>query len=394
MHDELIKSPLFNLSMASKELFHSNMLYWISVKYPQPFLKILNYLGIDTSSWEGKKWVVYREKNHFDLSVYAKNGNNEECLLIVENKVKSIPQMYQLEKYLTKKTDKTQLLLLSLCTEFCQKSDIQEKWKIASYSDLSSAIRCVLLQIYNPYHHALLEDYCLYIDYLHRTQKNWTIKLEDYYVKTFVNSDTEITKLDDVRKKVLISQMADVLYSRYTQAKFATNKEIEKACQEDEPGQVYINTGMSHTTAILDVKIRITGNLVYVIQLQGDQFRHCIEVLGKNDIEGIAVIKTLKSYLKGLNGKDVVDNINKLESLILNGNYLTTVQRQGGRYGFNETEIALPKSRNEFCQFGDAFVYQYVLIKDDVTIDKIIKVILTTITDLQSNIIEQNKNRH
>ena len=66
---------MFNLSMASKELFHSNMLYWISLSYPQLFLKILNDLNVETCSWKDKEWVTYREKNHFDLSVYAKNGN-------------------------------------------------------------------------------------------------------------------------------------------------------------------------------------------------------------------------------------------------------------------------------------------------------------------------------
>lgn len=103
MCDELLKSPMFNLSMASKELFHSNLLYWMSVTYPQLFLKILENLNIDTSSWEKQDWVSYREKNHFDLSLYLCNGKKEECLLIIENKVKSIPQIHQLRDYEEKK---------------------------------------------------------------------------------------------------------------------------------------------------------------------------------------------------------------------------------------------------------------------------------------------------
>lgn len=103
MCDELLKSPMFNLSMASKELFHSNLLYWMSVTYPQLFLKILENLNIDTSSWEKQDWVSYREKNHFDLSLYLCKGKKEECLLIIENKVKSIPQIHQLRDYEEKK---------------------------------------------------------------------------------------------------------------------------------------------------------------------------------------------------------------------------------------------------------------------------------------------------
>ena len=33
--DSLLKSPLFNLSLSSKELFHSNFIYWIGKNYPE-----------------------------------------------------------------------------------------------------------------------------------------------------------------------------------------------------------------------------------------------------------------------------------------------------------------------------------------------------------------------
>ena len=65
---ELKSSPIFNLSMASKELFHSNMLYWISTVYRLQFVCIMETLGVEVQDWPSN-WKSHREKDHFDLSV-------------------------------------------------------------------------------------------------------------------------------------------------------------------------------------------------------------------------------------------------------------------------------------------------------------------------------------
>ena len=371
MCSELTLSPVFNLSMASKELFHSNMLYWISQSYPDLFLSVLTFLGIDTKSW-GTEWTAFREKDHFDLSICKKH--TDQYLLILENKVKSIPTKHQLDEYTSKikSTDNPQLLLLSLCTEFSQKEDIEQaSWKIVSYADLLLAIRNVMMRINDPYHHALLDDYCLFIGHLHRIQKNWSFKPNDSYLDTIVNTKPEIAKLEDVRKKVLISRMADSLLKSFPQAIFANNKEIENKKDDVTPGQIYIYTGMSRTTAILDIKIRITGNLLFVLQLQGDHFKHCIEVLGKNDINGINVVKSIKNYLKDNKG---ITLDQKMEEIIIGSQYISKGNRQGCQYGFEEREVTIPKAK-EYNQYGESFVYQYVKINKEVTIGRILDVI-------------------
>ena len=79
---ELKSSPIFNLSMASKELFHSNMLYWISIVYPEEFKNIMKCLGVSTDKWPND-WIAHREKDHYDLSITDKN--NQQYYLILEN---------------------------------------------------------------------------------------------------------------------------------------------------------------------------------------------------------------------------------------------------------------------------------------------------------------------
>lgn len=104
-------SPMFNLSLSSKELFHSNFLYWIwkldSTAFKCLIAKLLNVSPNDLK-W-GNEWEVVREYNSFDLCVkYCdKESNNEETgasdvLLVIENKVKSIPYKRQLYKYVNK----------------------------------------------------------------------------------------------------------------------------------------------------------------------------------------------------------------------------------------------------------------------------------------------------
>lgn len=111
-------SPMFNLSLSSKELFHSNFLYWIWKLNPNAFKCLMATLldvEINQLDWgDDDKWEVVREYNSFDLCVKYRDteSNNEETgarkidygdvLLVIENKVKSIPYKGQLHKYVNK----------------------------------------------------------------------------------------------------------------------------------------------------------------------------------------------------------------------------------------------------------------------------------------------------
>ena len=92
--NKLKESPLFNLSLGSKELFHSNFLYWLGNKYPNEFGKIFKkFLKIETDDNEAKDFQ--REKSNIDLSFKYKDGQQ----ILIENKVKSIPYIEQLQNH-------------------------------------------------------------------------------------------------------------------------------------------------------------------------------------------------------------------------------------------------------------------------------------------------------
>ncbi len=161
---ELKSNPIFNLSLASKELFHSNMLAWIAEDEDtnKLFVEILKLFGI-TNEEEAKdianglrdnKYMVLREYKNFDLCICEKipqkkkdspkdEGEDEygnipgQILLILENKFKSIPYKAQLQKYqndvnILNKEGRKNLLRCKTGKRVGDKN-LEEKWK--EYND-------------------------------------------------------------------------------------------------------------------------------------------------------------------------------------------------------------------------------------------------------------------
>lgn len=389
---------MFNLSMASKELFHSNMLYWISLSYPQLFLKILNDLNVETCSWKDKEWVTYREKNHFDLSVYAKNGNKEECLLIVENKVKSIPHTDQLNEYKDKvNTQNAKLLLLSLTTDLPNREYIEGSgWIIKNYQELSLAIFSVLPSITDIYHRLLLEDYSMCILSLHEKQLSWKYDVKKSYIKQFVNAPNEekSLRIEDMRKKVLYSRLAGELQNRLN-AKLFTNNQITNPNNPKDSG-IYVNYGMTRSIGLLDIKIRIEGNFMFVIQLQGESYRHCVETLDK---DGITFVNDIK--LRLANNNPVAKKYSSHVDAIVN-EFLNPLNNNpnNSKYPFKESCFVLPKTRKTkqgenraYNQYGQTFIYQYVKLTEGAAVKDVINGIISDVNKVNKFLGKQQFNK-
>ena len=106
-------STMFHMSLGSKELFHSNFLHWISIINWDVFLMIMHGLAdVKRFWWEDSYCLdknnleVRRESQSFDLSIYIlieeTTGEKKQKwipVLVLENKVKSIPYKEQLRIY-------------------------------------------------------------------------------------------------------------------------------------------------------------------------------------------------------------------------------------------------------------------------------------------------------
>ena len=243
--ENLKGSAMFNLSLSSKELFHSNFLYWIWKVNPNAFQVLIATLLGETvenlkKKW-GQNWVVSREYLNFDLCVKEKSDEDSEndsdagnakgshqennsktqksnIYLVLENKVKSIPYKSQLNKYVKKvndhygnkkenknKANMVDYILLSLSDIYPNKNDFDinerrkddekdeyHRWKIVSYGNYIDAVNKIDLGLkeqdieLRKYYQSIKDDYCNFTKTLCKIHSFWT---DECYEKLGFNYD-------------------------------------------------------------------------------------------------------------------------------------------------------------------------------------------------------------
>lgn len=93
----LKESPIYAMSLCSKELFHSNFWAWL-MEQDESFIEIF-------FKNEGNKQLagIGREDGNRDVTVYRKSNEDNDKekvdVYVIENKLKSIPTVEQLKKY-------------------------------------------------------------------------------------------------------------------------------------------------------------------------------------------------------------------------------------------------------------------------------------------------------
>lgn len=329
----LRKSPLFNLSISSKELFHSNFLYWLWQIQPEMFKMVMQELGADTSTW-GENYEVYRERDNWDLSVWV----DKQCLFILENKVKSIPRCAQLDGYYQEGRSH---MLLSLITEFPEKDKMKEKWVIKNYEDLAQAIEGEFT-IEDEYHARIVKDYCTFIKGLHALCRSWQVDVQSCY--RLIDSDKDISQLRmaDLREKLRNAQIVGVLGEKLDEMfdrKLTFGKKIEEidGCIPGE--DIFTNFGLTRSQGFIEVKVKINSAFVLLVQIQGKQYRHGIEWREKGSYSDAVWWDKTKDILA-----------------------------QSGFFSFNEDRSAKypacigkqTEQSKEYCKYGDRFLYQYI----------------------------------
>lgn len=284
----LLTSPLFHLSLSSKELFHSNFLAWLGELYPAFFFAVFREMGC-TLRCSADDFVLKREYENFDLCLL--DSDKQQIRFILENKVKSIPRAEQLKNYENKLSDKLEavdLVLLSLATEFPDKKDIElGGWKVCNYDQLSKAMhKYEKLLPTDSYVTALVDDYCNFVGSLHNLAQSWQVNFSDAFLLTRKDKDLfHKLRIDDLQEKVIYSQMMEALNRKLLdtykyQVVFGKGIEVIKG-DSDYYHKVYTNYGFTHTQGFLEAKVKICEDYILLIQFQGDKYCHCIEWLSK-----------------------------------------------------------------------------------------------------------------
>lgn len=266
---------MFQLSLASKELFHSNFLFWVWRLNPELFKTMIQKLTSDPtigSDWPDK-YILKREYNNYDLCVL---GENSKVLLVIENKVKSIPSLKQLNEYLR---EGNRHILLSLSSDFPEKEKI-EHWEIVNYETLGKTLKELSTKYaLSAYHRDIIHDYSDMIQHLHQVQLEWSIDSDT----DFFNSDNDciILRINDIKEKIRFSKMLMMLKKRIVD-EFGIEPDLNTDRDHvfNTDSEVFINWGMTRGMGLLEVKILVAKNIALLVQVQGDQYRHAVELYG------------------------------------------------------------------------------------------------------------------
>jgi PD-(D/E)XK nuclease superfamily len=160
--------PLTHLMLGHRELFHTNLLAWFFRCIPEAADKVFAPLtedcGVQTDATRG----VQREKNNLDL-LFRWPGRRP---LVIENKVFSLPDEEQLEKYAVKAKaggESPTFWLLSLTDPSWRdgrKALCSSEWRWIGYKELAERIRSSLAPDDRSYATETMRHYADVVDLL------------------------------------------------------------------------------------------------------------------------------------------------------------------------------------------------------------------------------------
>jgi hypothetical protein len=379
----LANSPLFHLSLSSKELFHSNFLAWLgnNANTKGFFADVINLLVQGINLTRAGSWVVEREDKHFDLCI--KDGN--QYLLVIENKVKSIPDKTQLDKYFGKVSKvNCKFMLLTLVDKFPNMNNTL-RWEIKTYSDLATAMSNNLgKSSLGTYENSLIKDYISFISELNKLQSS--LQTQSTFVPVCPKG---FVRLSDLCEKIRFSG-----YAMELQAKIANiSKDIivydgstqDLHIKNADSNKLYIKVGWGYTNkqGLVDIAIPVTDltspkikygdcnpNHVVKIQVQGDNYSHVIETFIDSPVNSDLInIGRSAEYT----GKRQFFTVDPLDSKLPLPNFGNSSIFEPKVYPINKNRIkgnwpfASYKSKGEIT-----FIYQSMIIKQSESASSVI----------------------
>lgn len=231
-------NAMFQLSMTSKELFHSNFLYWLgTTESLKPYFKaVINGLcGNKKIDWNDDKYLVFREHESLDFCICKDAGKNKagnqkigDILFVLENKFKSIATESQLNRYAEKCKDpdgkRIAYTLLSLAEDFSEKANIEQGkvWNIVNYKEYAVLLKQNLDLVPSKdggFTKLLIEKY---IDFIETFAKGLNAELSKAFENLenlkwkdiMCNPTFGELRCNDIWQKVVMHKMAQILATK------------------------------------------------------------------------------------------------------------------------------------------------------------------------------------
>ena len=429
----LEESAMFYMSLGSKQLFHTNFLHWLSIVDSKYFIEVLHGLaGTSEFWWEGHPFEVRREDKNFDLSIWINDNQIWIPVLIIENKMKSLPYREQLEEYVDKAFDiwwkakgnaeikdvinslsHTQkvwqgnrtfditLIVLSLLDPTNKKVlkfpisksvsynknkynlniNYDFRWKCKNYQDLHTELS--KKQLSDSFFQNILNDYCKFILNLYQIAVcDWCINLNNINNKYIDEICPKMSQIQDVKYKIgKLEQLRiadirekicyDQLLNKLVK-KLGGNAQIYQKNQNTQ-GKFYCRTGYYHKIGLFEVYFYPKGynsNFYLSIQVQGNKYTHAIS--GTNIVAKVGKQNQLTSAwsnnAKWINDIDFFFNFSGSQNNIFPSNITQNTQ-------------------NTIYRYGSTFMYKCADIPQKMSIDDV----LNCVVDDVNNIMSQSK---
>jgi hypothetical protein len=276
--DSLKNNFLFQVSLGSKELFHSNLIAWlleqknINGEYEalKIFLEIIDFKIPPNTLKEENEVSISREEKNIDLIIKWKE-NGKLKYVFIENKMKSIPSEKQLidynlkiEKYEKNEWNSNYKFLLTPLESAIGK-DLN--WKNITYEKeiLNFLNKLIDLNFVNQDIKLILERYIefvsnivdLFYEYLGHSYDAFRNKHYNYYTPV-LNSLREIRLHDFILKNM------------HERLGLLINKKI------NDPN-VEIKTSFTRSTGITDIFYDLKDtDFTIGMQIQGNTLKHCM----------------------------------------------------------------------------------------------------------------------
>ncbi|MCM1194373.1 MAG: PD-(D/E)XK nuclease family protein [Firmicutes bacterium] len=288
----LKNSLMYQMSLGSKELYHSNVWAWLLEK-DREYIKA--FFNIDLTEFDNK-FEVRRELAHRDITIWLhKKGypdNQGKCYLVIENKIKSLPTKEQLQDY-TEDLGNNELFaatytgirsVLNSEDRICKNKKTNEviTWNFRSYKDIAESI----VKITNDSdisaikeHKSQILEYCHIVQALNdllESSLDDTKNILSY--KTMENLEDERIRIGDVFKKL---KGADFL--AYVRKR---KNELDQLCPKSEGYRLAIWQSYNNKHATLDIRFsnwteNCSSYFDIGIQIEESQYRRMALVDGQ-----------------------------------------------------------------------------------------------------------------
>lgn len=324
-------NAIFQMSLSSKELFHSNFLAWLAEdeKTRPLFIHIMREAFGLTDFIYADDLMVMREYHHFDFCLCRKQrnwkykhedfGDNEEefipgqIVFVLENKFKSLPYKEQLQQYtkdvyrlneialnnqqkyeyseemkksqgvpLKKRQqiprswakahdrdkEKPDFVLLTLVNTFPTKR--YNGWTVVTYKDYASALDSNVLN--DGFSQQMVEKYRQFIDSFSDEISHRSKGFEKQGWDILFDDEFGKIRCNDIWQKTVMHKCALLLADELGNDNIEFNSSdshIFKDKEDTYRGKTYIGVNFFHGEGLVEAKRRIDETAIFVLQQQG-----------------------------------------------------------------------------------------------------------------------------